>query len=297
MLENFYVIATLCALIAALFAYAIFVPRSTNVFKPELKDNKDTKAIRMLSKLGTELYATLPAMYRKQNKKPNARVEALIMRAGDPWGMTADEFVFFQFVTAFFGALVGTGVYFLISPVMSIPFYIVIGIGALFGFLYPRMTYKDKAKRRDLDFKRQLPEALDLIIISLTGGTSFINALKDSMPQIQEGVLKEEFKSIINSVDTGRTLTEALYNFADRAPNESVRTFVTALREATELNVPMVEVLESRSEASRQEFFSLLHNKTAQLPSKMMAVLVPTLMPALMLILIVPSIATLLEMM
>lgn len=294
MLDNVYVIATLSAIIVGLFLYSVLVPRSVETFNPNIKDGENTKMIKLMSKLGTELYATLPA--GKREKKPNARVESLIARAGDPWGLKPDEFVFFQFITAIFGILIGLVFYFLTSFVLDIPFYFfLIGFGLL-GFIYPRSFYRETAKRRDLDFKRQLPEALDLIIVSLSGGTTFVNATRESMPQMQEGVLKEEFKSILNSVDTGRTLNDSLQSFQDRAPNESIRTFVSAVREANELNVPMVEVLQSRSDASRQEFFSLLHNKTAQLPSKMMMALVPTLVPALMIILLVPSIALMMSM-
>ena len=57
----------------------------------------------------------------------------------------------------------------------------------------------------------------------------------------------------------------------------------------------MSETLASRAEASRQEFFALLHNKTATLPSKMMLVLTPTLIPALGLILVVPGIISLID--
>ena len=295
-LQNLNVIAGLLALIAGLFAYAFLVPRNRDTFSPNIKDDaQDASTLKFISKIGAELYASLPANNRTE-KKDLPKIEALLTRSGNPWGVTAQEFFFMQFVTAFIGFLMGLGTWFFLSFMkVGIPGWLVIGGLTILGFMFPRLKHNDQAKKRDLDFKRQLPEALDLIIISLSGGNTFQQALRESLPNMQDGVLKEEFSNILKSIDTGRTLNEALEHFAKRAPNESIRTFVQAVREANELNVPLVEVLESRAEASRQEFFALIHAKTASLSSKMMGVLTPTLIPALLIILLTPAIASLLN--
>lgn len=294
-LQNPNVIAGLLALIAGLFAYAFLAPRNRDTFSPNIKDDaQDATALRFISKIGAELYASLPAK-NNNDQKEFPRIESLLVRSGNPWGVTAQEFFFMQFVTGFIGFIAGTAAWFGLSFVTSLPAWLIIGGATLLGFMFPRLKHNDQAKRRDLDFKRQLPEALDLIIISLTGGNTFQQALRESLPNMQDGVLKEEFRNIIKSIDTGRTLNESLEHFARRAPNESIRTFVQAVREANELNVPLVEVLQSRAEASRQEFFALIHNKTAQLSPKMMGVLTPTLIPALLIILLTPALASLLN--
>ena len=84
-----------------------------------------------------------------------------------------------------------------------------------------------------------------------------------------------------------------MQHFANRAPNESIKTFVTAVRQANELNVPLADVLTARSEASRQDFFALIQTKTAILPTKMMVALVPTLIPALLILVLAPSLSSL----
>jgi len=160
---------------------------------------------------------------------------------------------------------------------------------AYVGFIYPKSVYNTAAAKRDLDFKRQLPEALDLLIISLSSGVPFGAALKSALPQMKPGVLKDEFKDISRSLESGKTLSDSLGDFSRKAPSESIKTFVRAVQEATELNVPIIDVLESRADASRKEFFALLQEKTASLESRMMAVLIPTIMPALLIVLIAPS--------
>ena len=94
-------------------------------------------------------------------------------------------------------------------------------------------------------------------------------------------------------LDSGQTLQEALSEFAKKSPSESITSFVRAVQEATELNVSLIEVLESRADASRQEYFALLQQKTASLESRMMAVLTPTLVPALLITVMAPAISQL----
>ncbi len=288
-------IAGLLALVAGLFAYAFLVPRNLDKFAPNVDpQNKDARLLNLLTKVGSELYSSLPSSNFRKNKRP--QIETLLQKSGNPWNLQANEFFFIQFVTAFIGLLVGFASWFSLTALkVSIPLLGILAFTVTIGFLIPRLKYNEQAKARDIDFKRQLPEALDLIIISLSGGSTFTQALRDSLPNMQEGVLKNEFKSIMNSINTGRTLNEALGQFGDRAPNDSIKTFITAVREANELNVPLVEVLQSRAEASRQEFFALIHARTAQLSSKMMAVLTPTLIPALLIIVLLPALASVLN--
>lgn len=288
-LANENVIAFLLALIVGLIAYAFLVPRNLDSFRPEVESSN--KILSLMGHLGTEVYASLPAG-TTFHRKPNARIEDLLVKSGNPWKLTAQEFVFMQVVGGFVGFLVGWVTWFAISPVVSIPWFVLVPGAMLAGYFMPRSRYNDQAKRRDLEFKRQLPEALDLVIISLTGGATFVDSLRESIPNMQDGVLKVEFKDIVASVDTGRTLDESLLRFSQRAPNESIRTFVHAIREANELDTPLVEVLQSRAEASRSEFFALVNARTAALSSKIMGVLTPTILPAMLIIAIAPSISS-----
>lgn len=288
------VISALLALIAGLLAYSILMPRNLDTFSPNIPDGKNAAGLRFVALVGQELYASLPAS-TKRPRGEYPRISALLVRSGNPWNLTAQEFFFFQFVSAFLGFVAGWIFWLLMQLVFPLPLWLCLIALTGLGFMLPRMKYNDQAKARDLDFKKQLPEALDLIIISLSGGNTFTQAVRDSLPNMKDGVLKDEFQELIGSIDTGRTLNEALKNFGDRAPNESIRTFVQAVREANELNVPLVEVLQSRAEASRQEFFALIHMKTASLSAKMMGILTPTLIPALMIIVLTPAASTLLE--
>lgn len=291
------IIGALMALLAALIVYAIFVPKSSRRFSPS-DDRGVSKSpiLKLVATLGDDIYASLPASFdNRPVKKNNHRIESLIVRSGNPWNLTAEEFVAFRFVSAFLGFLVAWPVWLLVYQLKEVPWFLIVPLVVLFAYNIPTSKYKDQAKKRDLEFKRQLPEALDLMTISISGGTTFANALRDVVPTMQDGILKIEFINITRVLDAGGTLKEALDQFAERAPNDGVMTFIRSVQSATEVNAPLAEILESRAQASREEFFALIHQKTAQLESKIWMILSPTLIPAVIIIAVAPSVSTMIS--
>lgn len=298
-MDNPIIIAAFLTLAVFLVFYILLVPKNGHQFTQG--DYADSKGIvKIANILGNEVYSILPenrnAKSRRKGRDRLSRVEVLFQRSANPWNLKPHDFTFFKIVFAFLGLVLGTVAGFAIQYVIDfLPWFVVSAGGAFLGWIYPTSTYNSAAKARDLEFKRQLPEALDLIIISLTGGATFITAVRQSLENMQPGILRDEFREIVKTVDSGATLSQALDNFATRAPNDSITTFVKAVQEATELNVPINDVLKSRADASRKDFFALIHAKTATLSSRMMMALTPTLIPAILICVLAPAAFTLLN--
>lgn len=300
-MDNPVVIAVVLTLAVGLVFYAFLVPRSeTNFQITGNEDAKQTTWMKVLGVTSAEIFATLPAgLAERVQGKPKSEIELLLQRSGNPWNLKANEFGIVRLVTCIFGILAGAGIGFLMGKagVLDFPLPAWMAVVGLFGYFVPLLKYKSAANERNTNFKRQLPDALDLLIISLSSGTTFPNALRESLPNMRPGVLRDEFREVSRRLDSGKTLQESLEEFAKKAPSESITSFVRAVQEATELNVPLIEVLESRADASRQEYFALLQQKTASLESRMMAVLTPTLVPALLITVMAPAISQLMNMM
>jgi len=291
-----YIIAGLSTLLMLLIFYILFVPKNNNDLNTETNQNANP-LLKAINVIGNDFYKSLPKGFIREDRREKAhpRIESLIVRSGNPWKLTAEEFVMIQYASAFIGFLASWVVWYGLSTVISLPWFIVVPLVTLFAFFIPHIKYTEQAKNRDLEFKRQLPEALDLLVISLSGGRTFTHALREIIPIMQEGVLKEEFKTVIRSLDTGKTLKEALDEFATRAPNEGIETFIRSVQSATEVNASLSQTLASRAAASRQEFFALIHEKTAKLESKIFMILTPTMMPAVLVVAVAPSIVSMLE--
>lgn len=290
-----YIIPLILALTVAFMGYWVFIPKTKRSFSPQnMEAREESGALKISTAIGAELYTLLPEAFdRIERKESLPRIQSLLVGSGNPWGLKANEFVFFQYVCAFIGFIVGWGVHLILALYTGIPWFITVPAVTAFAFFIPKITYSEQARKRDMEFKRQLPEALGLLEISVKGGTPFDMALRSVVPHLQEGVLKEEFISMSNSLDSGISLKETLDRFADRAPNEGIRTFVRALQAANEVNTPLAEILSARAEASRAEFFTFLHGKVAQLESKLGMVLAPTLLPAVLIIVVAPSLVQL----
>lgn len=288
------IVAGLLSLFFALFMYAIFIPKNIDGFAPDnSKETEDNPLLKLATKMSGSLYASLPKGVGRSNGG-SPYIQALIVKSGNPWGLKAHEFRFFQVTIGIIGLIAGYIISMMVSPVIGIPWWVITPLAGILGFFIPFIKYNEAAKKRDLEFKRHLPETLDLITISLAG-QPLSNAIRDAFPNMPEGVLKEEFAQVIRSMEAGKGLNESLETLVDRAPNESIQTFVRAVQEANSLDVSLVEVLQSRAKESRAEFFALINNKTAALPSKMMGALTPTLLPALMIVLLAPSMMSLVQ--
>lgn len=299
--NSLYIIAALVAILGFLLLYAFLIPKSTRHFKVgSAKAQEENVALKTLNVIGNDIYAAWPSFFDKRSKtrqKRNPKLESLIRRSGNPWGVSASEFRSFQVLAGFLGFLVSLPLTFLVLvPLSGLPWYVYVVSITLFAFFIPLIKYTEFAKERDLKFKRELPEALDLMTISLSGGHTFDRALKEVIPTLREGLVKQEFMNMVKMINSGNTTHDTLEAFALRAPSDGVLTFVRSVQNALAVNAPMSEILESRAKSSRDEFFALVEQKAAQLESVMMAVLAPTLLPALLITVIAPSINSLMHM-
>lgn len=298
-LSNPTVIAGLTSLLVILALYMVFVPRNTEYFAPNISDKAEGAAIlKVLASLGGGVYSALPDGVNIVPKNRLHKTDSLLTRSGNPWGITAREFIIFQFTMSILGAVLGAVMWALVGDSLGydIPVFVYVLLFAFAGFVFPWARHSDLARRRDVEFRQTLPEALELIIISLAGGATFARALKEAIPNMPDSILKNEFREIDAQINAGRTVNDALDHFGSRAPNESIRTFVQAVRQANELNSPLGEVLKARAQASRDDFFALLQEKTAALPSRMTIVMIPTIVPGFVIVAVGPSILAMMDM-
>lgn len=293
-------ISVLIAMITLLILYTFLVPKNGNMYisNDDNNDKNRNPLLKMSTSITNDFYAALPAGIIKNKKKKrtlNPKLESLITRSGNPWGLKASEFLNFQVALGIIGLLAGAGIAFLLQGMIAVPWWVIALVSGILGFYIPHIKYTEDANKRDLEFKRQLPEALDLLIISLAGGRTFEVALREIIPNMKAGVLKEEFRNIVKQLNAGTSLDVALDNFAERAPNQSIEAFIKSVKMATEVNSPLIETLEARADASRKEFFALIQEKIAQLPSKISMALAPTFLPAVLIVSVAPSIMSMMN--
>ncbi len=140
-------------------------------------------------------------------------VHAKLLRAGLSRRLTPTSF------------LAGKGVFALVGLVLGLMFAPSIGIGGgLFltiafagvGFLLPDLFVSSRSKKRREAVKSEMPDALDLLAVSVEAGMGFDGAIA-KLTEHMEGELADEFALMLNEIRIGEGRAEALKKMARRA--------------------------------------------------------------------------------
>jgi type II secretion system F domain protein len=265
---------------------------------PETKDyyiSSDNKLDPSMKKLVRTFGPDVLGLTSKNTQVKMAKdekLDLLMRRAGNPWNLTVAEFYLLKATLAALGLMLGLIVGFIIGYITNAILGVVIAIILpLIGWLYPTSTYENIANQRDMEFKKSLPEAIDLLIMAMSGGNfTLINGIREIIPHLPDSPIREEFIMIAQDVDAGMSVTQALENFALRAPTDGIKAFVKALINANRLSVDMTMILQARARESRKELRDEAEKRIAALPLKVMGVMSPGSAIAIMAIAIAPSI-------
>jgi tight adherence protein B len=128
-------------------------------------------------------------------------------------------FILFALFLALLGFLIGALV--IKNQLASL---VLLVMGGLFPFLYLTIL-----KRRRIEkFKRQLPEALDLMARALKAGHAFTNGMKLAADQFDDP-LGLEFSEALDEINFGISVPNALRNMAKRIDCSEIRYFVVGV--------------------------------------------------------------------
>jgi len=119
------------------------------------------------------------------------------------------------------------------------------------GFFYLRLL--NRRDGRIAQAEQQLPEALEMMIISLRAGQSLDQAIALNARELPSPI-SEEFRQVSDETRFGLPLDEALKSMARRLDNaKTVRTFVISVLVLRQTGGNLVEVLETMIEGMRQQ--------------------------------------------
>lgn len=162
-------------------------------------------------------------------------VSRQLQRAGLP--LRAGEFLFLQLVLAttagLIGALIG-------GDAFGGP--LVVLVVAIAGFAAPLPWLRIRGDRRVAAFEQGLPEALDRVGGALRAGYGLEYGL-DIVSRDMAGPCAEEFGQILQELNLGADLEEALARMLDRVDSEDARLLSTAVAVQRRTGGNLVEVL------------------------------------------------------
>jgi len=163
--------------------------------------------------------------------------------------------------------------------------------GGAIGFMAPEFWLGRRIRARSFSMVLQLPDALDLLTISVEAGLGFDAALAKVVEKM-EGPLVNEFRQALAEVRMGRTRRDALRDVATRADAQPVSNFIGAIIQAEQLGVPIAKVLQIQSQQLRIERRQRAEEMAAKAPVKMLFPMVGCIFPTIFIVILGPAIVT-----
>jgi tight adherence protein C len=167
-------------------------------------------------------------------------------------------------------------------------------LGAGVGYMLPGIWLGQQIKKRKKSIIKALPDALDLLTISVEAGLGFDVALQ-RVTEKWDDELSREFRRVISDMRLGRSRREALRDLGERTGVEDVQTFVSAIIQADQLGVSMSKILRLQSDQMRVKRRQRAEEEAQKAPILMLFPMVFLIFPALFVVILGPAIPRLVE--
>ncbi len=219
-----------------------------------------------------------------QPKDRSQKLQNLIDLAGRPLGMNAGSFVALQVVLAVVLGVGGLG----LAALLKLPLLLGLVFGAVLGYIGPQYQLKRIVRAHQKEIMLALPNALDLLCISVEAGLGFDAALARVIEKF-DNALSREFAFVLNEIRLGRPRYEALEDLGKRSGVGELNAFIQALVQSDQLGVGIARVLRIQSDEMRRRRRQKAEAKAQQASLKMLFPMVGCIFPVLFVILLGPA--------
>lgn len=162
---------------------------------------------------------------------------------------------------------------------------------ALAGYFAPNMAiYQLGYNRRD-QIRRDLPDAMDLLTISVEAGLAFDAALSQ-VARNTTGPLAEEFFRVLQEMQIGLGRVDALRALGERSDLPELRGFVTAMVQADAFGIPIAQVLRVQAKDLRTKRRQRAEELAQKVPVKILFPLIFCILPSLFVVILGPAAIT-----
>ena len=170
----------------------------------------------------------------------------------------------------------------------------VIGLGMFMGAIVPFAVLNSKIRQRQKSIRRQLPEFLDILCVSVQAGLSFDGAVGKMLKRMK-GPLIDEFRRAQNDVALGMTHQYALTNLAKRCDLEEVYLFTTSVIQAEKLGTSMTQTLKVQADNMRDRHRQYIKSEALKAPVKILFPMIMFIFPSIFVVLLFPAVLTLMR--
>jgi tight adherence protein C len=156
------------------------------------------------------------------------------------------------------------------------------------GWMLPTRILKDRATQRLNEIDYQLPELIDLLVVTVEAGLGFVGSLQTASTRIS-GPLGEEIRLTLQEQSMGLSMQEALLKMLDRVDTASMRSFVRSVVQGETLGVSIGQIMRDLAQEMRRRRRAVAQERAQKAPIKILFPLVLLIFPAMFVILLGPA--------
>lgn len=167
-------------------------------------------------------------------------------------------------------------------------------IGAGLGYLMPGMWLGQQIKKRKKNIIKALPDALDLLTISVEAGLAFDSAMQ-RVGEKWDNELSREFRRVLTDTRLGRARRDALKDMAARTGVDDVQSFTAAVIQAEQLGVSIGKILRIQADQMRIRRRQRAEEAAHKAPIKMLIPMAFLIFPSLFVVILGPAVPRLMS--
>jgi tight adherence protein C len=231
-------------------------------------------------------YVKKLATYVPKSPKEMTRLQKRLANAGFHGFTPVVVYAFSELA----GAALGFGI---VASVAGLRPGIVFAIAAaVVGYMLPGLVIARRIRLRKKQIQNGLPDALDLLIVSLEAGLAIDQAILKCAEElaIAYPALSHELSLVNIETRAGKPRLEALKNLAKRTQVDDVRALVAMLVQTDRFGTSVAQALRTHAEVSRVKRRQRAEERAAKLSVKLIFPLVFCLLPAFFVISVGPAI-------
>lgn len=260
--------------------------------RQELGLGQNAVALELEKPLGERLTAPVRRWFARQMTRLTPATQATNFQrqldfVGNPFGLDPSGVQALRIATAAgfgafgvaFGVLVGTPVAVVLAAV----------IGVAAGFYMPILWLDQLVRDRRTELEAALPNALDVIAISMEAGLGLDRAL-EQLVRHQEGPLTLIVARALRETELGRSRAEALEDMAESTGIEDFTSLVRGILHAERTGVPIARTIAAHAAQMRVKRRLKIRTEAARASLKILLPTVGCVFPTLWLILLGPAV-------
>jgi tight adherence protein C len=215
------------------------------------------------------------------------RLRAQLMKAG-LYGLAPTTFLGWRVLSA--AGLAALFLWLTVSSGSAPPLIgLMVGLGALSGWLGPIVLLRRKARSRFEQIEYGLPELVDLLVVTVEAGLGLNSAMKLAASRVS-GPLGDELRLTLQEQRMGLSTAEALSNLLARCETPTMRSFVRSVLQGERLGVSIGTIMRNLGHDMRVRRRQAAEERAQKAPIKLLFPLVFFIFPPMFIVLLFPAI-------